>query len=215
MCLHTHHQGKDIMNADAIIPAYCITGAPGSGKGTQAQLIQERLHFLHVSSGDVFRHAIDRGVETALMARDMMMRGELVPDDLIEMMVHDELEVLLQKHQHVKGLILDGFPRTLEQADHINEVTAGLPLDFRGMISLDVPEDEVVGRLLKRATIEHRADDNEDTIRERLRVWRNKTRPIETHYEKTHSLFKVDGRGDTEEVYARLAPILLNGRENN
>lgn len=197
------------------IPVYFITGAPGSGKGTQAHLLQDRLGFLHVSSGDVFRNAIERKDSAAMMAKDLMVRGELVPDDLIETMVHDELAVLIKQHPDARGVILDGFPRTLEQAEMVEDMLKDLPVNFRGMINLHVPQQNVVDRLRRRAEIEHRPDDTEDVILERLRIWQEKTKPLERYYSERNQLITVDGEGHTEEVYSRLVPILLDNNGAN
>lgn len=197
------------MESTRKIPAFAITGAPGSGKGTQAYLLQDRLQFLHVSSGDVFRNAIDRNAPAAIQAKDLMERGELVPDDLIETMVRDELETVLKNNPDARGLILDGFPRTLNQAEMLIQMLETLPLQFKGMVSLRTPEEIVLDRLLKRAEIEHRVDDNEEVIKDRLRVWREKTQPLEEFYSGQNQLYTVDGVGHTEEVYSRLVPILM------
>lgn len=192
-----------------MIPAFFFLGPPGSGKGTQSALIQERLNYMHLSSGELLRDAISHGVPAALEVQDQINRGELVSDELIHAMVHDELKHLLDQPPLPSGVIFDGFPRTVRQAEMMDRLVADLPLEFKGMINLIVPESILVERLLQRETDGgKRKDDNEETIRNRLRIWREKTHPLEDYYRDHNCLFDVDGVGDMEEVFSRLLPIL-------
>lgn len=203
------------LNTDSsVIPAYFFLGPPGSGKGTQSELIQERLSYMHISSGELLREAIEHGEPAALAVQDRINRGELVSDDMIKDMVHDELKHKLETHPDVRGVIFDGFPRTVTQAEMMDEMIDDLPLVFRGMINLKVPEDVLVERLLSRVTRGgKRKDDNEETIRNRLHIWRDKTHPLEDYYRNHNCLFDVDGVGEMEEVFARLQPILKMEQE--
>lgn len=192
------------------IPTFSILGPPGCGKGTQAEFIQSELGFLHVSSGDVFRHALARGDENAKAAQDLMQRGELVPDGMIKKMVHDELQSVLRDAENPKGVLLDGFPRTVAQAEMMDDLLSDLGLYFVGMLNLEVPEAMLIERLLKRGEgAEKRPDDNEGVIRERMRVWKEKTFPLEGFYKDHGNLFSIDGVGSPEDVFGRLKPIMV------
>lgn len=200
------------MASNDVLPAFSILGAPGCGKGTQAKLIQDRLGFMHVSSGDIFRQAIEKGDPFALKAQDLMQRGELVPDQLIRDMVAHELASMLEKADNPQGVILDGFPRTAGQAELLDNLLSELNLRFAGMINLVVPENLLIERLLKRgAGDEQRPDDNEDVIRERMRVWREKTQPLEDYYKNKNQLISIDGVGEIEEIFNRLKPVITQG----
>ncbi len=200
------------MTSKDVLPAFSILGAPGCGKGTQAILIQDRLGFMHVSSGDIFRQAIEKGDPFALKAQDLMQRGELVPDQLIRDMVAHELASMLEKADNPRGVILDGFPRTAGQAELLDDLLSELNLRFAGMINLVVPENLLIERLLKRgAGDEQRPDDNEDVIRERMRVWREKTQPLEDYYKNKNQLISIDGVGEIEEIFNRLKPVVTQG----
>jgi len=193
------------------LPAFCLLGAPGAGKGTQAQLLKDRLGYLHVSSGDIFRDALAKKDPAALKAPDLMNRGELVPDDVIKEMVQTELGAKLQAAGKISGVILDGFPRTVGQAEMLDGMVSALNLRFTGMVNLQVPEEMLIKRLLNRSTEgAQRADDNEEVIRERMKVWRKKTQPLEDYYAQRQLLINVDGTGTIEEIYVRLAPIVKN-----
>ncbi|MBN2329634.1 MAG: adenylate kinase [Candidatus Omnitrophica bacterium] len=190
------------------IPAFTIFGPPGCGKGTQAAVIKERLEYLHVSTGDIFRAALAKGDPAALQAKELMERGELVPDETIRDMLVGQLKAILEESSGAKGLILDGFPRTLGQAGMLEDILKQLNLRFTGCVSLKVDEEELVQRLIKRAEIEKRPDDTEEVIRERMRVYQEKTQPLENYFAEKNQLIEVEGLGTIDEVYGRLAPII-------
>jgi adenylate kinase len=190
------------------IPAFALFGPPGCGKGTQAALIQENQKYLHVSTGDIFRTAIACQDPKALKAKELMEKGELVPDELICEMLTDQLEKNLAQSPEIKGIILDGFPRTLSQAEMLNDMLQKLNLNFKGAVSLVVPQEELVSRLLKRAEIEGRPDDTEDVIRERMRVYYEKTQPLENFFKLNDQLIEIEGIGSIEDIYNRLIPII-------
>jgi len=196
------------MNQPNTIHAFTIFGPPGCGKGTQAAMIKERLHYLHVSTGDIFRAAIAHQDPLALKAKELMERGELVPDDVISGMLANELKEILGQSTDARGVILDGFPRTMGQACILQNLLEKLNLHFTGAISLRVPEELLVDRLLKRAQIENRPDDTDEVVRERMRVYREKTQPLEDYFKQKQQLIEVDGVGSLEEVYTRLVPII-------
>ncbi len=190
------------------IPAFTIFGPPGCGKGTQAALIKERLNYLHVSTGDIFRAALAKGDPAALKAKELMERGELVPDNTIRDMLVRQLKVILDAAGNAQGLILDGFPRTLGQASMLEGILQELQLRFTGCLSLKVDEEVLIQRLIKRAEIEKRPDDTEDVIRERMRVYKEKTQPLENYFGEQKQLIEVDGLGTVDDVFGRLEPII-------
>jgi len=190
------------------IPAFTIFGPPGCGKGTQAALIKERLGYLHVSTGDIFRAAIAKNDPNALKAKELMEKGELVPDDTIRNMLVPQLKSIIDEATDPKGVILDGFPRTLGQAAMLEGILNELELRFTGCVSLQVNQEELVQRLLKRAVIEKRADDTEDIIRERMRVYQEKTAPLEDYFKDKDQLIAIEGLGEIDEIFGRLEPII-------
>jgi adenylate kinase len=190
------------------IPAFTIFGPPGCGKGTQAALIKERLGYLHVSTGDIFRAALAKEDPNALKAKELMEKGELVPDDTIRNMLVPQLKSIIDEATDPKGVILDGFPRTLGQAAMLEGILNELELRFTGCVSLQVNQEELVQRLLKRAVIEKRADDTEDIIRERMRVYQEKTAPLEDYFKDKDQLITIEGLGEIYEIFGRLEPII-------
>lgn len=190
------------------LPAFALFGPPGCGKGTQAVMIKDRMGFLHVSTGDIFRNAIARKDPQAMEAQEIMQRGELVPDELIRDMLSKELSILLAESKDAKGLILDGFPRTVNQADLLNDLLKEHNLNFTGVLALEVEEEELVQRLLNRAKEQGRADDTEEVIRERMRVYREKTQPLEDYYKGKNMYYSAGGVGSLEDVYNRIVPII-------
>ncbi|RJP24294.1 MAG: adenylate kinase [Candidatus Omnitrophota bacterium] len=193
--------------------AFSMFGPPGCGKGTQAALIQERLGYQHASTGDMFREAIARKDANALEAQDIMQRGDLVPDKLIRDMLFQFLKGIMEKEPDLPGFILDGFPRTLSQAELLLGLLQELNLRFPGVIYLDVPEELVVERLKKRgAGGEQRADDNEEVILERMRIYKEKTYPLRDYFDRHELLIKVDGVGTIDEIYDRLEPLIHSWR---
>ena len=176
-------------------------------------MIKERLGYVHVSTGDMFRNAIARQDPIALQMQEYMKRGDLVPDEIIRDMLQVELGALLAQSQRPKGIILDGFPRTLKQADLLGEIMVKLKLQFTGVISLEVPEEMLVQRLLKRGT--GRPDDKEDVIRERMKVYYEKTRPLEEYYAKHNALNTINGVGTIEEIFERITPVVRSWETNS
>ena len=181
-----------------------LLGPPGSGKGTQAALLRDRLGLAHISTGDLLRTAVDHKTQLGLKAKAYMDAGELVPDDLMLGLIEERLG----ESDVAQGFILDGYPRNLAQAEALDEVLEriGQPVDVA--ISVTVNEGEIVDRLSKRAIEEGRSDDTEDVIRNRLRVYNDKTAPVAGHYAARDQLREVDGMGTMEEVNRRMLETL-------
>ncbi len=175
-------------------------GPPGSGKGTQAKLLAERLGIPAISTGDMLRDAVRRGTPLGRRAQAIMEAGELVPDDVVIGLVRERIA----SADAVNGFLLDGFPRTIEQADALGRLLEGNGVSLNGVLNLLVPEGTLVERLLGRAALEGRSDDRRETVAERLRVYREKTAPLVGHYRALGLLTDVDGSGSVEEVAARI-----------
>ena len=175
-----------------------LVGPPGAGKGTQAARLAERLDVPHISTGDLFRANLANQTPLGVTARRYMDAGELVPDEVTVEMVRERLA----KDDAAKGFILDGFPRTVAQAAALTEIldAAGDSLD--AVVALEVPEEELVARLLSRG----RADDTEDVIRRRQQVYREETEPLLRHY--ADLLVTVDAVGDIPEITDRTLQAL-------
>ncbi len=184
-----------------------ILGPPGAGKGTQAALIASAAGIPAISTGDIFRANITNGTELGRQVKAILGSGGYVPDEVTNAIVRDRLA----QTDAVGGFLLDGYPRTPGQVEALDEMLSeqGFALDI--VLELTVDTDEVVGRLLRRAQ-EGRADDTEDVVRERLRIYREETAPLAATYRQRGLLRQVDGVGTVEEVTARLVSVLEQGR---
>jgi adenylate kinase len=178
-----------------------IFGPPGSGKGTQAARIENEFNLAHLSTGQILRAEVRRGTEIGKEVARSMAAGDLVPDDLIVSIVRQRLPA----SEAGGGVLLDGFPRTLEQARALDEMLAreGHRVDF--VIALEVPEDELVDRILHRAAVEGRPDDTKEAIAERMHEYHKLTEAVLEHYRKQGVRVEVvDGMGDPDEVFGRV-----------
>ncbi len=180
-------------------------GPPGAGKGTQATLLARALGVPHISTGVMLREAVAEGTELGRQAGALMAAGDLVPDKMVVAMVAERLS----RSDAACGYLLDGFPRNVEQADALDRSVAGDAIEI--VLLLTVAEDELVDRLLKRAVEDGRDDDNEDTIRRRLEVYRSETEPLIDHY-PSHGvpIITIDGLGAVEDVFARVVMALAH-----
>ena len=170
-----------------------LLGPPGAGKGTQAIKLAESLDVPQISTGDLFRHNIDAGTTLGLQAKQYLDAGDLVPASLTNALVDDRLN----DADVAQGFILDGFPRSVEQAEALNDMLKRRGLKLDAVLEFRVPEDELVDRLKGRG----RADDTEDVIRNRMKVYRDETAPLLDFYQG--ELHTVDAVGTLDEVFAR------------
>jgi adenylate kinase len=175
-------------------------GPPGAGKGTQAAEVAGRFGCPHIATGDIFRANVAEGTELGRAAQEYMDRGDLVPDDVVIAMVMERLA----ERDCDSGFVLDGFPRTVAQAEALDRRLAELGTPLEAALSFDVTEEELLRRLAGRAAAQHRADDAEQTIRHRLEVFAIKTRPLIDYYRHRRLLNMVDGVGRVEEVTGRI-----------
>ncbi len=180
-----------------------LMGPPGAGKGTQATRLAEARGLSKLSTGDLLRDHVRRGTELGQQAKQLMDEGVLVPDEVIMGMVRSELD----KQDSIRYL-LDGFPRTTGQADALEELLAEYGTEVHLAIELVVDEDELVRRLVSRAQQEGRSDDNEETIRTRMQVYREQTAPLLEYYGAKGKLRSVDGVGSMDEVTERISDAL-------
>lgn len=179
-------------------------GAPGAGKGTQAKIFLERTGLVQISTGEILRNAVAAGTELGKKAKEFMDKGELVPDAVVIGII----EQRIREPDCAKGFILDGFPRTIEQAQALDSILAKLGLELDHVVNFEVPEEELVRRLLGRAAEEGRSDDNPDSIRKRLEVFHEKTKPLIDYYEKKGKLRHVSGVGSTTEIAERVKAVV-------
>ena len=177
-----------------------LLGAPGAGKGTQAVRLAARLGVPHVSTGDLLRAAVAAGTPLGREAKAYMDRGELVPDSVVIGLAAERLS----RPDAKTGFVLDGFPRTVAQAEALDTELARLGTKLDRCLALVTDEPALVARLLKRAQLEGRSDDNESTIRNRMRVYREQTEPLIAFYRRRRLLREVDGMGTIEEVAKRI-----------
>ena len=181
-----------------------LLGAPGAGKGTQAARIIEALDIPHVSTGDMLRAAVQAGTDVGLKAKEVMDAGQLVSDEIV---IGIAKERLLEPDAS-SGFVLDGFPRTLEQAVALDEILSEIAMPVECCLAITVDTEEVIARLLKRAELEGRADDNEETIRERMKVYDAQTAPLLDYYGKTGIVTEVPGMGSIDSVSTSLMAAL-------
>ncbi|MBQ1736882.1 MAG: adenylate kinase [Muribaculaceae bacterium] len=183
-----------------------IFGAPGSGKGTQSDKIIENYHLFHISTGDVLRDNIRRGTELGKTAKGYIDQGQLVPDELI-------IDILAQvldenKDKASEGVIFDGFPRTIPQAEALEQLLADRGTRIDAVVGLEVPEEELIKRILLRGQQSGRADDNEETARKRLEVYHNQTSPLKAYYEEQGKYRAINGLGTIDGIFELIKEVL-------
>lgn len=177
-----------------------VFGAPGSGKGTQSELMIKKFGLDHISTGDVLRAEIKAQSEVGKLAETYISKGELVPDEVIIKILANVLDA----KKNSKGVIFDGFPRTIPQAKALKAMLNERGTDIAVMLDLKVDDDELIARLLKRGETSGRADDNLETIKSRLSVYHNYTAPLIDHYKAEGIHTEIKGMGTIEEIFARI-----------
>jgi adenylate kinase len=181
-----------------------LIGPPGAGKGTQGERLAQRLSLAHIATGDLLRAEVRAGTQLGRAAADIMRRGELVPDEVIIAMVLPRITEAAQGD----GYLLDGFPRTLQQSEEVRRLADTDLVAPHAVFYLDVPRDELVRRILARAEVDGRSDDNERTVQTRLQVFDDATQPLVEHYRERGILRVVDADRDADAVTADLIAVL-------
>lgn len=181
-----------------------IFGPPGSGKGTQSKLIKEKYNLLHLSTGELLRDEITAGTEQGKIIDSFISYGHLIPDDMM-VEILDKAIAEKEKQGSYNGIIIDGFPRTIPQAEALEGLMKKRNKDVTILLDLAVEEDELIDRLVKRGKTSGRSDDNIDTIKERLDVYYEKTKPLNDYYKEQKKYTVVDGTGDIDEIFERIS----------
>lgn len=184
-----------------------LFGPPGSGKGTQAEKLVDRYELLHISTGDLFRYEMGNNTPLGQKAKEYISKGELVPDEVTVGMLRNKVEA----NPDVRGYIFDGFPRTIAQAEALDELLAEKGTSVSELIMLDVPDDEIVARILNRGKTSGRADDlDESIIRNRIEVYKSETTPVFDYYAEKNKAVKIRGVGSIDEIFERLSDEIDN-----
>lgn len=181
-----------------------IFGAPGSGKGTQSEKLTNKYELEHVSTGDMLRAEIDAGTEFGRVADSYISKGNLIPD---EVMI-SKLNELMEKRNGVKGFIFDGFPRTIAQGKALDNMMDDHDENITIVISLEVEEDELINRILKRGEVSGRSDDNRETVEMRLKIYHEQTKPLKKYYLEQGKLIEVQGQGSIDEIFESITTII-------
>lgn len=181
-----------------------IFGGPGSGKGTQSDLLKEKYGLFHISTGDVLRAEISKQTDLGKKADELISKGNLIPDSLMV----DILDTVMGDKIDAKGFIFDGFPRTLPQAEALTGLLNKRGTAVSGVVALEVPEEVLEERLIKRGQISGRSDDNHETIQKRLNVYRNQTEPLIGYYKNEGKYNGIDGVGTIEEIFNRITVVV-------
>ena len=182
-----------------------IFGAPGSGKGTQSEKLIERYGLYHISTGEVLRDHIARKTPIGQIAKTYINQGQLIPDSL---MIRILEEIIENEPKAQKGVILDGFPRTIAQAEALDRFMAKHGREVKHVIGLEVPEDELIDRMIKRGQQTGRADDNPETIKNRLKVYHESTTPLREFYKNAGKYRKINGSGSVNDIFEEIAKAI-------
>ena len=181
-----------------------IFGAPGSGKGTQSAKLVDRYGLHHISTGDLLREHIAKGTELGKVADTFISRGMLIPDELMLDILANELD----QHPDVEGVIFDGFPRTIPQAEELNKMLEKRGSKVHAVVGLEVPEEELTDRLIKRGQASGRSDDNAATIAKRLEVYHRQTKPLQEFYNGRKKYHGVKGTGSVDDIFKSIADVV-------
>jgi adenylate kinase len=182
-----------------------IFGAPGSGKGTQSELIEKKYRLLHISTGDMLRAEIAAKTELGELAQSYISKGQLLPDKVIIDMLAQKLTANTGEY---KGVIFDGFPRTVAQAQALDELLQKNGQAVSVMLELEVEKQELIDRLLKRGQESGRSDDNLEVIQSRLKVYHSQTEPVIDYYKKTKKYAHIQGVGTINAIFGRIINVL-------
>jgi len=178
-----------------------LFGPPGSGKGTQSEKIVDRFGLIHLSTGNLLRQEIHDRTPLGLEAKNFMDKGQLVPDEVVIGMI----DTCLEKHPEAKGFLFDGFPRTIAQAKALDGLLSLKKTTICKVLALEVTEDELVKRLLKRGETSGRTDDTDEAvIRKRFNVYKAETEPVAAHYHAQNKLERILGEGSVDDIFQKI-----------
>lgn len=177
-----------------------IFGAPGAGKGTQAQSIVKKYNLSYISTGDILRKEIAAGTPLGVEAKAIIEKGNLVSDELVTRII----EKFIIDNRNNNGYLFDGFPRTCEQAKNLDRILAGEKTELSCLLNMDVPREELIRRMMIRAKQENRADDKPEIFENRLKEYEAKTFPVMEYYNKQNKVLSVNGVGTIDEIFNRL-----------
>ena len=181
-----------------------LFGPPGSGKGTQSIKVAEKYGLVHISTGDIFRAELKEKTPLGIKAKSYMEKGELVPDELLA----DIIRSAMNKHVDPNGFIFDGYPRTTPQAEDLDRLMDEKSSQITSVLALEVDDHEVITRLLKRAELEGRSDDNEEVISNRLNVYKTQTQPLIDFYSGKGLFTGINGVGSIDDIFGSLCKVI-------
>lgn len=179
-----------------------LFGGPGSGKGTQSAKLIDQYGLYHISTGEVLRDHIARKTPLGLIAEKYISKGHLIPDDLIIDLLK---EVIDNEAKGASGIVFDGFPRTIPQAVALKKILEERGTELHGVIGLEVPDEELIERMINRGKQTGRADDNLETIKNRLEVYHNQTSPLKEYYQKEGAYMPINGSGSIDDIFTSIA----------
>lgn len=182
-----------------------ICGAPGCGKGTQSDLIVNKYQLKHLSTGDLLRKEMADKTDLGQIAEGFISKGQLVPDQMIIDILAKNIEAF---GNDINGIILDGFPRTVAQAEALESMMAKNNKTINVLVDLSVEKDELIDRLIKRGQTSGRSDDNLETITKRLEVYQTQTAPVSDFYRNLNKYAAIDGMGTIDEIFGRISAVL-------
>lgn len=181
-----------------------LFGPPGAGKGTQAKRLVEKYNLVHLSTGDMIRREIAEGTDLGKMAESIINRGELLSDEFVVELIANSMA----QHREAAGFLFDGFPRTVAQAEILDQMLEHEGTPLKGLISINVPFEELKRRILERAKTDGRADDNETTVERRFKEYNDKTLPVANHYKQKGLHIDIEGNRPVEEVFTSIVYVL-------
>ena len=181
-----------------------LFGPPGAGKGTQSQFLREKYHLTYISTGEILREEIAAESELGLQVKEIIGKGGLVSDEIVAQII----EKKLSENRESAGFLFDGYPRTVRQAEILEELLARYEMPLSGVLSLEVPENLLIERMLERGKTSGRADDNLDSIKHRFEEYNEKTHPVTDFYEAKGHLHAVNGVGEIPEIFEKLCTVI-------
>jgi len=184
---------------------FVLFGKPGSGKGTQAEHLSEKYELYHISTGDLFRKNISQNTKLGLLAKSYMDKGDLVPDEVTIKMLENEIK----ENSQSKGFLFDGFPRTIAQAESLDQFLLSINMQINATIALEVDEEELISRIIDRGKTSNRSDDQDiEKIQNRFNEYNMKTSTLSRYYKDQNKFFEVNGHGSVDDITKRLFDLI-------